>query len=136
VTCAGVWLLYALTSTATSGACLSIRWFVPMLAPGYYLIAVYLKHQPERLVELLVLSGWGTVQMALVGRQPWLKGNVPFYWYTVGAAVGSWIGVRVWIEMRKVRDVRAVFRPRLYLPTPDVRPVAAMAQDVRERRAA
>src|SRR5262249_23740993 len=43
----GIWFVYAVTSTNLSGACCSIRWFVPLLAPGYYALAVLLRDFPQ-----------------------------------------------------------------------------------------
>src|SRR2546430_1892919 len=57
--CGGVWLLYAATSTNSSGACCSVRWFVPLLAPGYYVLAVLLRDFAEYRRDFLLLSGWG-----------------------------------------------------------------------------
>src|SRR5579885_290722 len=57
--CAGVWLMYAVNSNNSSGKCLSVRWFVPLLAPAYYLLALYLKRRPDVLRDLLVLSAGG-----------------------------------------------------------------------------
>ena len=39
----GTWLLYAVASNNYSGQCCSIRWFVPLLAPGYYALALLLE---------------------------------------------------------------------------------------------
>ena len=41
--CAATWLLYGLLSNNYSGKCVSIRWFVPFLAPGFWLLAVVLR---------------------------------------------------------------------------------------------
>ncbi len=36
----GIWLAYGATSNNAAGVCCSIRWFVPLLGPGYYLLAL------------------------------------------------------------------------------------------------
>src|SRR5262249_48942778 len=36
--CGGVWLMYAANSNNYGGGCLSVRWFVPLLVPAYYLL--------------------------------------------------------------------------------------------------
>src|SRR5262249_37609508 len=57
--CGGVWLMYAINSNNSSGKCLSIRWFVPLLAPAYFLLALVLKRCPHALRDLLILSAGG-----------------------------------------------------------------------------
>jgi hypothetical protein len=94
--CGGTWLAYAATSTNYSGLCCSIRWFVPLLAPAYYVLAVYLKYCPARRGDLLVLSGWGAVLMAVAwGGGPWREHMVPGFWPLQGAALLCWLGWRL-----------------------------------------
>lgn len=89
--CAGVWLLYAATSRNLSGACCSIRWFVPLIAPLTYLLAQYLKRRPEHERDLFVLGGWGGVMMALAWWQgPFALKMVPGYWFLVAGALAHW----------------------------------------------
>jgi hypothetical protein len=95
--CGGIWLAYALTSTNSSGLCCSIRWFVPFLAPGYYVLAVYLREQPRMVGVFLLLSGWGLVMAGLMWWQgPWVKHMVPYYWPLQAAALVSVIGYWRW----------------------------------------
>ena len=66
------WLLYAALSNNYSGYCLSIRWFLPLLAPGYYVVALVMKYCPKLLGDLLLLICWSFalgVMMAILG--PW-----------------------------------------------------------------
>jgi hypothetical protein len=94
--CGGTWLAYAATSTNYSGVCCSIRWFVPLLAPAYYVLAVLLKHYPGRRADFLILSGWGTVLIGLAwGYGPWIRHMVPGFWPLQGAALLSWLIYRV-----------------------------------------
>ena len=91
----GTWLLYAATSNNYSGLCCSVRWFVPLLAPFFYLLIVLLKTFPERESEMLLLTAWAfpmTVLMTL--RGPWMQHMVPGYWFFVAGALISWIGWR------------------------------------------
>jgi hypothetical protein len=68
----GIWLLYALFSVNYSGWCCSIRWFVPLLAAAYYVLAVFLRSYPRYGWDLLVLSGWGAVVAWLMWKGgPW-----------------------------------------------------------------
>jgi hypothetical protein len=78
--CAGTWLLYAAASNNSSGRCLSIRWFVPLLAPGFYLVAVWLKQYPRYWVYFLLLSVAGFFQVLLMGEGPWSTHMVADFW--------------------------------------------------------
>jgi hypothetical protein len=90
VWCGGTWLLYALTSNNSSGQCCSIRWFVPLLAPGYYALAVFLREYRHFQWEFALLSGCGAVIAGLSWRHgPWMKHMVPFYWPLQVALIGS-----------------------------------------------
>ena len=51
----GTWLAYAALSTNYSGGALSIRWFVPLLATGFYVLSVFLRdHRSTALTSLSV----------------------------------------------------------------------------------
>jgi hypothetical protein len=102
------WLAYALFSTNYSGVSASIRWFVPLLAAGYYVLAVLLRDQPQYRQDLLILSGWGAVMAALMWwKGPWMKRMVPLYWPLVAAALLSWI---LWWTRRGRTEGRTVAR--------------------------
>jgi hypothetical protein len=93
----GTWLAYAATSNNASGLCCTVRWFVPLLASSYYVVAVLVREFPRLQTDLLVLSGWGLVLAALMAWQgPWMKHMVPFYWPIVAATLLSWGGLHFW----------------------------------------
>jgi len=96
----GVWLLYAATSGNYSGQCVSIRWFVPLLIPFYYVLILALQRQPALLVDLLILAGWSIVLGVLLWlRTPWTTPMVPALWYINLAALLSWLvyrGCQIW----------------------------------------
>jgi len=99
--CCGTWLTYALLSSNYSGLAASIRWFVPLLAPGYYVLAVVLRDYPCHRRDFLVLSAWGAVIAGVMWwKGPWMKHMVPFYWPLVAAALLSWI--LSWIRRRRM----------------------------------
>lgn len=54
-------LLYAATSNNLSGSCCSIRWFIPLLAPGYWLVGMLLRAAPRFWVDFLWLNTVGGV---------------------------------------------------------------------------
>jgi hypothetical protein len=91
----GTWLLYAALSSNYSGPCCSIRWFVPLLVPAYFLLALLLKAFPEYRLDFLVLSGWGVVLGALMWwKGPWMPHMVPAFWPIQAAALVTWVLVR------------------------------------------
>lgn len=94
--CGATWLVYAVTSTNYAGQCCSIRWFVPLLAPAYYGLAVFLRHHPECRGDLWILSGWGAMLMGIAWWYgPWIGHMVPGSWPLQGAALLSWAGYRL-----------------------------------------
>ncbi|HEX9767586.1 MAG TPA: hypothetical protein VGA50_00310, partial [Kiloniellales bacterium] len=103
----GTWLAYALLSTNYSGVSASIRWFVPLLAPGYYVLAIFLREHPRYRRDFLVLSAWGAVVAGLMWwKGPWMKRMVPFFWPLQVAALLSWILCQV-KRKRQEKGVRA-----------------------------
>jgi hypothetical protein len=87
----GTWLLYGALSNNSSGACCSIRWFVPLLAAGYFVLAVGLREYPAWRRDFFVLSGWGAVLGALMWWQgPWMQHMVPGFWPIQAAALVTW----------------------------------------------
>jgi hypothetical protein len=100
----GVWLMYAVNSTNASGQCLSVRWFVPLLAPGYFLLALYLRQTPQALRDLLLLSAGGLVLTAMGWWYgPWLRHMVPGFWPVQA-------GVLIALAEYRLR-MRAIARP-------------------------
>jgi hypothetical protein len=95
VVCVSTWLVYAMTSNNYSGACASIRWFVPLLAPAYFVLAVFLREQPDYRRDLVLLSGWGAIVAACMWwKGPWMKDMVPFFMPLQAAALVSWFVYR------------------------------------------
>ncbi len=93
--CAVGWLMYGVLSKNHAGMCVSIRWFVPFLAPGFWLLAKVLAERPEFRRDFVALALWGGVLSAsafLVG--PWWGHNVPLYWWVFGGSLLTWLVVR------------------------------------------
>jgi hypothetical protein len=86
----GTWILYASTSNNSSGQCCSIRWFVPLLAPAYFVLALMLRRFPIFRFDLMLLSGWGMLLVLLMRDGPWMGGMVRFFWPIQAAALLSW----------------------------------------------
>ena len=98
------WLTYAALSNNYSGACASIRWFVPLLAPAYLLLAVVLRERPHWRPTIAAVSGLG----ALLALPAWWRGpwtSVPGWQYwpvQVAVAAIAWQQART---LRRSRDV-------------------------------
>jgi hypothetical protein len=94
----GTWLLYGAGSRNLSGQCLSIRWFVPLLVPGFVALAILVRDYPRSrgpLVPLLVGSAFLNVEFMI--RGPWW-GRVPFLlWPVVGLSVAVWVSM--WLRV-------------------------------------
>jgi hypothetical protein len=89
--CGGTWLLYAASSTNSSGACCSIRWFVPLLAPAYCVLALALREREEWLSDFLLLSGFGCLLGLLMWLEgPWMMHLIKAFWPLQGLALLSW----------------------------------------------
>jgi hypothetical protein len=102
----GTWLMYAANSNNYSGLCCSIRWFVPVLAFGYYGLAVLLRQQPQWRGDVLLLSGWGLALGGLMWwHGPWAKVPLAVYWPVQAAALLSWALYRSWSRRRQTRVV-------------------------------
>jgi hypothetical protein len=89
------WLMYGVLSKNHGGGCVSIRWFVPFLAPGFWLLAKVLVERPEFRRDFVLLSAWSgvlAVSAWLVGM--WWSRNVPLYWWVFGSALITWGIVR------------------------------------------
>jgi len=97
----GTWLLYSIMSPNHSGVCCSVRWFVPLLAPAYYVLAIWLRDCPPIYRrDFCVLSAWGAVlgaSMWWVG--PWWPHLVPGFWAILAATLASWL-VSVYLRWR------------------------------------
>jgi hypothetical protein len=100
--CLGVWLLYAALSNNYGGLCCSIRWFVPLLAPAVYWLALMLRDLPRFRIDFIVVSGWGAVLMGYF----WVYGPFgafdfqpvfPYFFWSVQAA-----GFFTWLVCRAV----------------------------------
>jgi hypothetical protein len=78
---AATWLTYAVSSTNHSGACLSIRWFVPWLAPAYLLIGILIRDWPRQRSVLVIATVWGTLLAAVMWHLgPWTARRVVLMW--------------------------------------------------------
>jgi hypothetical protein len=97
---AGGWLTYGLLSTNRSGVALSIRWLVPLLAPGFYVIAVHLRERPGDRPLFVALSAVGLAMgLSAWSGGPW-EPRVPLFgwWVSIAAVVGGVAALRSWLR--------------------------------------
>jgi hypothetical protein len=115
--CVVGWLLYGVLSKNHGGWCVSIRWFVPFLAPGFWLLAKVLAERPEFRHDFVLLSVWGLVLSAggwVVGT--WHPRNVPLYWWVFGGSLVTW-GMLRWHAAREKAEPATLRSPAPAAPT-------------------
>lgn len=91
----GTWLLYGWKSSDYSGGALAIRWFVPLLAPAFLLLALALEEREDAVPDFVLLSIWGAALMLLaLEGGPFRHGLVPLQWAVTAAALYAWAVLR------------------------------------------
>ncbi|MBA4063348.1 MAG: hypothetical protein C0501_06480 [Isosphaera sp.] len=99
---AGVVAVYALLSDNWGGGCLSVRWFVPLVVPGFWVLARLLAEYPTYRADFAVLAGCGLVTAVGVWPcGPWVSAAVPRTDYVAWPAVGLWAAVRARAVLRR-----------------------------------
>lgn len=88
--CCGMWMVYAIGSTNLGGGGVSIRWFLPMIAPAYLLLSVALR-ECDFSRDLVILSIGGFVLMAIGWSQTlWIGRMIPGFWVVLVATLLVW----------------------------------------------
>lgn len=101
--CTATWLMYAVLSNNWGGGCCSIRWFLPFLAPGFWILGVLLRDWPELRADYLILCIGGAGLSAIMWvTGPWTVFMVPGMWYVVGATLLAW-GTIAALRARAIR---------------------------------
>lgn len=91
------WLLYAALSVNHSGDCCSVRWFTPLLAAGYYLLAVLLRDDARYNSAFLALTAIGCAQGAYMWvAGPWQEPAAPQFRMLQLAGAAVWIAWLIW----------------------------------------
>jgi len=87
------WLLYSATSTNHAGLCCSVRWFVPLLAPGFYILALTLRERPRCEADVAILTA-GSIVMCTVSwwQGPWMGRMAPGFWPILVTTLLAWGG--------------------------------------------
>jgi len=101
-----VWFLatvsiYAVGSTGYGGVCTSIRWFIPLLAAGFYTIAVALRYEPNFIGHSMTLGFWSFLVGGFLWYQgAWLDHSVASLWIVETAGITLWFADRLWRSWR------------------------------------
>ena len=92
----GTWTIYAISSNNYSGEAATIRWFVPLLVPCYYILMLAIRHEASLRNEIAVVALWSIVLGVLIWRRgPWLSSIGPRLWAVNVAALITWIAYRL-----------------------------------------
>lgn len=82
---------YVLASTDLGGTCLSVRWFLPFLAPGFWIIAMLIRRVPRCAIDLGWLTACGLAVGYLAYRAgPWENETLPWLDVVWTAALLGW----------------------------------------------
>jgi hypothetical protein len=98
--------VYAVLSDNLGGHALSIRWFVPLLVPGFWVLARLLVEKPALSIDFTLLAAFGLVVSALSWPcGPWLMVEQPSINGLAKAAVAAWalvatIRIGKWLRSR------------------------------------
>jgi hypothetical protein len=97
----GAFALYAATSNNYSGLCVSVRWFVPMLAPAYLVLALLVRDRPEFELDLILLSAVNAVWALMAWRAGWWS-SPPLAWHWIIMSLGLcvWGGRYAWPRIK------------------------------------
>jgi hypothetical protein len=104
----GTWLLYATTSRNLSGYSISIRWFVPLIVPGFIGLFVLVRDYPRSRKPLIpLLAGALMMNIEFVARGPWSPRIPWLLWPVAGLAIITWVIMWVLAARRWWRERRA-----------------------------
>jgi hypothetical protein len=102
--CIATWLTYAAFSNNYGGACCSVRWFVPFLAPLYFCLAIFLRDHADYRADFAILSVWGGILAVIMwSNGPWITRMVPWFWQSQVSALLSWSAWRCYVRSQKRR---------------------------------
>lgn len=92
----GTWLMYAISSNNYAGETASIRWFVPLLVPSYYLLMLAVKERPNLRNDIFIVGVWSIVLGLLLWRRgPWISSIGPRLWVVNAGALVTWTVYRL-----------------------------------------
>jgi hypothetical protein len=93
----GTCLLYGALSVNFSGDCCSIRWFVPLTAPGYFALAILIRDDTRFRYGLGLLSVLGLPPAAMMWWQgPWQEPQNVYFFGLEVVGLGAWLFWLIW----------------------------------------
>ncbi len=106
--CVGTWLVYAALSTNFSGLCLSVRWFLPLVASANYFLALLVRTTSRMRPAFLALTAGGVVQGWIMWRfGPWFPYPSPGIDLVTAATWCAVAGGLLWGLLPSPRGVAA-----------------------------
>jgi hypothetical protein len=98
------WLLYSALSVNHAGDCCSVRWFTPLLAAGYYLLAVLLRDDARYNSGFLTLTAIACAQgVYMWAAGPWHEPAAPQFRMLQLAGAASWLVWLIWATVAGAR---------------------------------
>ncbi|MCI0702652.1 MAG: hypothetical protein L0241_16330 [Planctomycetia bacterium] len=99
--CVGVWIIYTLLSDNLGGGSLSVRWFVPLVVPGFWFLARLLAERRSFRADFVILACGGLVlAYPMWELGPWLSSPIPHHFEVMRIAVLAWAAVRMLFVVR------------------------------------
>ncbi|HLW67947.1 MAG TPA: hypothetical protein VKS79_21700, partial [Gemmataceae bacterium] len=90
-------MVYAANSNNYSGYCVSVRWFVPLLAPAFLALGLYWRDCPPARAGMLILGAWGMVWGAICWWYgPWQAPPLRFFWCILALGCSQWWVYHAW----------------------------------------
>src|SRR5262249_2014501 len=90
-------IVYAANSNNYSGFCVSVRWFVPLLAPGFLVLGLFWREFPQARTGMAILGGWGMLWGILCWWWgPWLSPPLKLFWCILALGSCHWWAYTVW----------------------------------------
>ncbi|MFL5339465.1 MAG: hypothetical protein ACJ8F7_04790, partial [Gemmataceae bacterium] len=94
---AAIVLGFSASSNNYAGNCVSIRWFLPLLAPGFLTLAVLLREFPKYRTDCWILAGWTLPWVWLNWvTGPWWRAPVAAYWVLMSWGLTHWALYSLW----------------------------------------
>lgn len=114
-------VLAAASSTNRSGQCLSVRWFLPLLAPAFVTLAVLIRERIDLRVDFVAVSICGlAISLPSAYYGLWIAHLIPGYWLIAAVSIISLVVVR-YKAMRRVVITDGIIPAGISRPTFTIR---------------
>jgi hypothetical protein len=126
---AGTILIYAANSNNYSGECVSVRWFVPLLAPAFLVLGMYWRERPQARAGMLILGGWGMVWATICWQfGPWTSPPLWAYWLILALGCIHWWAYNAWrwYRNKSITELTDCTDSKLRLPSVFIRVISGI----------